>query len=462
MTVKKNQTVRLTITDVNNKGFGVARLDGDGRVVFVANAVTGEEISAKIIKVASDYLVARCEEVLVESPYRTAPDCKAFPTCGGCVYRHITYEHELSIKTEYVRHAFRKAKLDLAVAPCEGGEVVGYRNKVECPLTENYEVGFFSARSHKVVPATGCRLENPALTPILASVTAWLKEHKVSLYDEESGKGILRHVYLRIGEVSREVMVALVVNDELLHAHDFADFIVKKHPNVVSVLLNYNREKTNVILGKECEILAGKDHIEDSLCGLKFRLAPLSFYQVNGKMAERLYQKALSLADLTKDDTLADLFCGVGTIGLFMAKEAGVKSLLGVEIIPEAIENAKVNAALNGIENATFICGDANSKELSRADVIVVDPPRKGCGEELLKQIAKLSPKKLVYISCNPDTLARDCAILKPLGYETDIVYPFDLFPRTGHVESVVCLTKKVIYDIFQKKAENVQQMQTK
>ena len=443
MTVKKNQTVRLTITDVNNKGFGVARLDGDGRVVFVANAVTGEEISAKIIKVASDYLVARCEEVLVESSYRTAPDCKAFPTCGGCVYRHITYEHELSLKTEYVRHAFRKAKLDLAVAPCEGGEVVGYRNKVECPLTSDYEVGFFSARSHKVVPATGCRLENPALTPILGSVTAWLKEHKVSLYDEESGKGILRHVYLRIGEVSREVMVALVVNDELPHAKDFADFIMKKHANVVSVLLNHNCEKTNVILGKECKILAGKDHIEDSLCGLKFRLAPLSFYQVNGKMAERLYKKALSLADLTRDDTLADLFCGVGTIGLFMAKEAGVKSLLGVEIIPEAIENAKVNASLNGIENATFICGDANSKELSRADVIVVDPPRKGCGEELLKQIAKLSPKKLVYISCNPDTLARDCAILKPLGYETDIVYPFDLFPRTGHVESVVCLTKK-------------------
>lgn len=444
MTVKKNQAVKLHITDVNNKGFGVARLEGDGRVVFVANAVTGEDISAKIIKVASDYLVARCEEVEMPSPFRTSPDCEAFPTCGGCVYRHIRYEHELALKTEYVRHAFRKAKLDLDVAPCEGGEACGYRNKVECPLTENYEVGFFSARSHKVVPATGCRLENPALTPILQSVTAWLKENKVPLYDEESGKGVLRHVYLRIGEVSGEVMVALVVNKELPNADDFAKTIAATHKNVVSVLLNYNREKTNVILGKECKILYGKDHIEDSLCGLKFRLAPLSFYQVNGKMAERLYQKALSLAALTKDDTLADLFCGVGTIGLFMAKESGVKSLLGVEIIPEAIENAKVNASLNGIENATFICGDANSKELSHADVIVVDPPRKGCGEELLKQIATLSPKRLVYISCNPDTLARDCAILKDLGYETDVVYPFDLFPRTGHVESVVCLTRRL------------------
>lgn len=444
MSVKKNQTVRLTVNDLNNKGFGVARLEGDGRVVFVANAVTGEEISAKIIKVASDYLVARCEERLSVSPYRTAPDCKAFPTCGGCVYRHISYEHELALKTEYVRHAFRKARLDLAVAPCEGGEVVGYRNKVECPLTENYEVGFFSARSHKVVPAIGCRLENPALTPILKSVTAWLKEHKVPLYDEASGKGVLRHIYLRIGEVSGEVMVALVVNQELANADDFAKTVASAHPNVVSVLLNYNREKTNVILGKECRILYGRDYIEDSLCGLRFRLAPLSFYQVNGKMAERLYRKALSLAALSKDDTLADLFCGVGTIGLFMAKQSGVKRLLGVEIIPEAIENAKVNASLNGIENATFICGDANSKELSRADVIVVDPPRKGCGEALLKQIATLSPKRIVYISCNPDTLARDCAVLKELGYETDIVYPFDLFPRTGHVESVVCLTRSV------------------
>lgn len=442
MTVTKNMTVNLTITDVNNKGFGVARLADDGRVVFVANAVTGETISAKIIKVASDYLVARCEEVLNQSPYRTAPDCKAFPTCGGCVYRHISYEHELMLKTEYVRHAFRKAKLDIDVALCEGGDVVGYRNKVECPLTEQYEIGFYSARSHKVVPATGCRLENPALTPVLATVTAWLKAHKIALYNEESGKGVLRHVYLRMGEVSGEVMVALVVNEDLPNAKDFADAVTEAHPNVVSVLLNYNREKTNVILGKECKILYGKDHIEDSLCGLKFRLAPLSFYQVNGKMAERLYKKALSLAALTKDDTLADLFCGVGTIGLFMAKESGVKSLLGVEIIPEAIENAKVNASLNGIENAAFICGDANSKELSRADVIVVDPPRKGCGEELLNQIANLSPKRLVYISCNPDTLARDCAILKGLGYATDIVYPFDLFPRTGHVESVVCLTR--------------------
>ena len=443
MSVTKNQVVRLTIADVNNKGFGVSRLEGDGRVVFVANAVTGEEISAKIIKVTSDYLVARKEEIIKESPYRTESDCAAFSQCGGCVYRHITYEHELVLKTEYVKHAFRKAKIDIAVAPCEGGAVTGYRNKVECPLTEDYEAGFFSARSHKVVSAKGCQLENPALTPIMKSITSWLKMHKVPLYDEESGKGILRHVYLRIGENSGEVMVTLVVNGDLPDAESFAEEMMETHPSVVSVLLNYNRERTNVILGKDCQVLKGKDYIEDTLCGLKFRLAPLSFYQVNGKMAERLYQKAAELAMLNENDTLADLFCGVGTIGLFMAKTSGARSLIGVEIIPEAIENAKTNAALNGMTNATFVCGDANSEELKKADVIVVDPPRKGCGEALLKRIAEVSPKRLVYISCNPDTLARDCAILKELGYASDTVYPFDLFPRTGHVESVVCLTRK-------------------
>lgn len=443
MEIRKNQIIELAVHDVNNKGFGVARLDKNGKVVFVANAVTGERIKAKIIKVASDYLVARVEERLSDSPHRCAPDCEAFSSCGGCVYRHITYEHELALKTDYVKNAFRKARVELEVAPCEGGTPYGYRNKVECPLTEDYKAGFFSSRSHRVVSAKGCRLENAALTPVIATVTGWLKAHGISLYNEESGKGLLRHIYLRVGEVSGEIMVALVINGKSLpDGEDFADTVMKTNQNVVSVVLNHNEEHTNVILGKSVTVLRGKDHIEDSLCGLKFRLAPLSFYQVNGKMAERLYQKALSLAELSKTDTLADLFCGVGTIGLFMLKESGAKELLGIEIVPEAIENAKVNAKLNGIENATFICGDANREELYAADVVVVDPPRKGCGEELLKQIAKIAPRRLVYISCNPDTLARDVAILKTLGYEAGTVYPFDLFPRTGHVESVVCLLR--------------------
>ncbi len=443
MEVRKNTLAKLTVCDVNNKGYGVARLEDDGRVVFVSNAVTGETVEAKIIKVASDYLVARVEKRLNDSPHRLASDCPAFPACGGCVTRHITYAHELSLKTEYVKNAFRKARLTLTVANCEGGKETGYRNKTECPLTKDYAVGFFAPKSHDVISCVGCKHESPLLAPVAKTVTAWLKKERIPLYDEAVGKGLLRHLYLRIAEGTGEVMVTLVINGKSMKkARAFADEVMAEHPEVVSVMLNHNEEKTNVILGRDFTLVGGRDYIEDTLCGMRFRLAPPSFYQVNRDMAERLYRKALTLAELQKEDTLADLFCGVGTIGLFMLKESGAKALLGVEIVPEAVENAKVNAALNGIDNAVFICGDANSEELNTADVIVVDPPRKGCGEALLKRIAEIAPRRLVYISCNPDTLARDVAILQGLGYEAGVVYPFDLFPRTGHVESVVCLTR--------------------
>ena len=442
MEYKKNQIVRLTVTDMNNKGYGVARLGG--KVVFVQNAVTGEEVLGKIIKVASDYLVARVEERLVASPYRCEAGCSASGKCGGCVYQQITYDHELQLKKNYVENAFRKARVPVTVADCEGGKPSGYRNKVECPITPDYKPGFYAQRSHTAVAVEECGLENPIFFPIIQTVMAWLEREKISVYDETTGKGVLRHLYLRVGEATGEVMVCLVINGTAMkNAKAFAEAVMSAHRCVVSVVLNFNSDATNVILGKKCQVIGGREYIEDSLCGVTFRLSPLSFYQVNHSMAERLYAKALSLAALSEGDTLADLFCGVGTIGLYMMKNAKVKSLVGVEIVPEAIENAKANAERNGIENATFICGDANTEALNAADVIVVDPPRKGCGEALLRRIAEIDPKRLVYISCNPDTLARDVAILKELGYEPGVVYPFDLFPRTGHVESVVCLTKQ-------------------
>ncbi len=443
--MKKNDLAVLTVKDMNNRGYGVARAE-DGRVVFLANAVTDETVDAKYIKIAKDYAVARVEKLTVKSPHRTAVDCDAFSLtsgCGGCVYRHITYAHELALKEAYVKNAFHKAGIDITVAPCAHGQVDGYRNKIEMPLTEHYEAGFYAAKSHTVIASPFCKLENPALRPVLFSVTAWLKEKKISIYNEERHQGLLRHIYLRIGEHSGEISLCLVINGKTLpNADKFVSDITERHPAVVSIVLSHNLEKTNVILGKSMTVLYGDDTLTDTLCSLTFTLSHRSFYQVNGNMAEKLYQKALALADLAPDDTLADLFCGVGTIGLFMMKEKGAKALIGIEIVPEAVENAKKNAALNKIDNAVFLCGDANREELAAADVIVVDPPRKGCEEALLRRIAQLAPKRLVYISCNPDTLARDVAILKTLGYTADTVYPFDLFPRTGHVETVLALTK--------------------
>ncbi len=449
MSLKKNGKVEFTVSDMNNRGFGVGRLEESagfsaGKVVFAAGAVTGERIAGKVIKAASDYYVAKAENRLSDSPHRILPDCSAFPACGGCIYRHISYEHELTLKENYVKNAFLKAGLSVKIEPIAYGEASGYRNKIECPLTADYKAGFFSPRSHRVVEAADCRLQNPALTPVMETVTGWLAEKKISLYREESGEGLLRHVYLRMGETSGEIMVVLVINGkDLPGAKELVGRLKERQPAVASVILNHNKGRDNVILGRKNTVIGGRGYIEDSLCGLTFRLSPLSFYQVNGKMAERLYRQALDYAEIRPGDTLADLFCGVGTIGLYLLKNSPAARLLGVEIIPEAVENARVNAALNGLANAEFLCSDANAEELLAADVVVVDPPRKGCGEELLDRLAVISPRRLVYISCNPDTLARDLSRLVARGFSILAARPFDLFPRTGHVETVVVLSRK-------------------
>lgn len=442
----KNDRIIFRITDVNNRGCGVGRLNDapDGKVIFAAGAVTGEEVSAKVIKTASDYLVARVEERLSDSPHRISPDCPSFPACGGCVYRHIAYEHELSLKEAYVKNAFRKAGLPPVLEPIVFGRPYGYRNKIECPLTEDYRPGFFSPRSHRVVAADDCRLQSPALTPVLHSMTAWLAAHRVPLYREETGEGLLRHVFLRVGETSGEIMAALVINGPRFpEAEAFAASLRAAHPAVVSVILNHNERRDNVILGEKNTVISGRGWWEDSLCGLTFRLSPLSFYQVNAPMAALLYRQALDYAAIRPGEQIADLYCGVGTIGLFFLKNSAASRLVGVEIVPEAVENARINAAQNGLaDKAVFLCSDANEKALDRADVVIVDPPRKGCGEALLDRLAAISPRRLVYISCNPDTLARDLSRLRARGFALLSARPFDLFPRTGHVECVCLLSK--------------------
>ena len=435
--ITKNSLHEVTIIDMNNLGYGIARIDG--KVIFVAGGVTGDRLTVKIIKVARDYNVARVEEIPEASPHRIDSPCAISKRCGGCSFAGISYEFERELKRSFVKAAFRRAGLEAEVAECvSDGRTHGYRNKVAYPI-EGEKMGYYATHSHEIVcSAEGCRLELPVLHKIAAFVADYIKNSPIPE---------LRHLYMRAGEQTGEVMVCLVTrraNAEGIIslgsalAADFAE--------IRSIVQNVNNEEGNAILGKKFVTLYGDGYIEDILCGLRFRLSAASFYQVNAPMAERLYACAAEFADLKEGQTLCDLYCGAGTIGLSMVKDNPDAVLRGVEIVPEAIENAKFNARHNGIDRAEFVAGDATANApalIGGADVIVVDPPRKGLTPELISSLCEAAPKRIVYISCNPSTLARDCAIFKEQGYGYGVVTPFDLFPRTGHVESIVCLTQR-------------------
>lgn len=450
--IKKDAIVELDITDINNLGNGVGRIDG--RVVFVRGAVSGDRVRAKVIKVNKSFAVAKLLEVLVSSENRCEQDfCNAPLSCGGCVYRHITYSHEMELKRGYVKSAFAKAGLgDTDILPLIwAGKVSGYRNKAQYPVAKNKNgiyAGFFATKTHSVLPAEDCSIQNPQFSPIVRAVCEFAQNNGWSVYDEESGKGLLRHLYLRIGEKTSQIMLCLVINgDSLPREKEFTEKISSRFDNIASIMLNKNTENTNVVLGKGYRTLWGKSGIEDELCGLKFFISPDSFYQVNRDGAELLYTKAAEMADLSGDEIMMDLYCGTGTIGLSMAHR--VKELCGVEIVRSAVECARENARRNKISNARFICADAGDKQTIldaaggvRPDVVIMDPPRKGSTKELVDCLADIGVPKVVYISCDPDTLARDCAWFVERGYKMSAVQPVDLFPRTGHVENVVCLTK--------------------
>lgn len=451
--IQKGSVLRLKVTDLNNLGAGVARAE-DGRVVFTRGAVSGDEIDAEIIKVAKDFLVGRLLSVVTPSPHREEGFCSAPNACGGCVYRHVTYAHELELKREYVTYAFRKAGLsDVTVLPVKGtGKTRGYRNKGQYPVSKTKEgirAGFYAAKSHNLIAAEDCNIQNEAFSPIVKRVCVFAEEAGWSVYDETAGKGLLRHIYLRIGQKTGEILLCLVVNgDRLPSAEKFIAAMTGDFPALSGILLNINREKTNIILGKKTILLWGRDYMEDELCGLRFRISPDSFYQVNHDGAELLYALAAELADLRGDEVLMDLYCGTGTIGLSMAKK--VKKVSGVEIVSAAVDCARENAKRNGIENAEFFCADAGSAEVileaaggARPDVVVIDPPRKGSTRELVKTLSSFGVPKIVYVSCDPDTLARDCKWFSEEGYAMGEVQPVDMFPRTGHVECVVCLTRQ-------------------
>lgn len=459
--MRKNDRIELWIEDMNNLGFGVGHIDG--LTVFVRGGVVGECVAAKVIKVTKSYLVALCEEICIPASEQHRcmdTECASYPACGGCVYRHITYAHELDLKRSYVENAFRKVGVQAEVEPVRTtGKLCAYRNKAQYPIVRNEktgkpEIGFFAGSSHRLVPAEQCRLQPAEFGSIAHDVICFLAEKCISVYDEANGKGLVRHLYLRKGDATGEVLVCLVINgDRMPMEAEFAQMLTARYPEVVGVLLNENTARTNVVLGERYRLLSGRAYLTDRLCGLTFQISPESFYQVNHDGCELLYRLARARAELTGRERLIDLYCGIGTIGLTMAQDA--KTVLGLEIVPEAVACAKENAARNGIVNAQFACGDAGDPVtlLDRAAllsggtlsdaVVVIDPPRKGTTRDLIAALARYQVPRVVYVSCNPDTLARDCAIFLQHGYGMGAVTPVDLFPRTGHVESVVCLTRK-------------------
>ena len=456
MKISKNDILTLRVLELNNLGFGVARQDGF--VVFVDGAVTGELVLAKVIKVASSYAVAKAEEILEPSEHRTDSRCHV-GACKSCAYKHISYEEEKRQKAENVAAEFKKAGLAVAVNPLLSSErTSGYRNKAQFPVAKakdgRYIIGFYAPKSHRVTEAADCPLAPDVFTDIAEHLRTFFEKHATPAYDEESGAGLIRHIYLRRGEVSGEVLLTLVVkNADFPHSDELVSEIREAFPSVVGILLNVNPDRTNVILGKKFITLWGRDFIYDTLAGVRLKISAPAFYQVNHSGAEILYAKAKELAAPTKDDTLLDLYCGAGSIGLSMARDAGY--VIGVEIVDAAVECARENARDNGISNAAFFTADAKDTEnlLSnvkmpngaqvRPDVIILDPPRAGCDERLISYVASLSAKRIVYISCNPATQARDSAIFARLGYAIGDVTPVDMFPGTGHVETIVCLCKQ-------------------
>lgn len=455
MPLQKNQILTLRIERLSSDGSGVAH-SADGEAVFVPGTAPGDEARVRIVKDCGRYAFGILDELLTPSPDRIPVDCPVAGPCGGCSLRHLDYAAELRAKQESVLDAFRRIGglevpvLDILPSP----EVDRYRNKVQFPVGVDKNgvpcIGFYAGRTHRIVPCPDCKLQPSVLNEIGNALCAFFAQQGIRPYDEQSGKGLVRHIFLRRGAHSGQIMVCLVcTRAKLPHAEQLCTALREQFPAISTILLNVNAKNTNVILGSENHILYGPGYIEDTLCGVPVRLGSLSFYQVNTLAAERLYGVAAQYAQLTPDDTLLDLYCGMGTIGLSMAGQC--RELIGVEIVPEAIESAKANAARMGeavAAKSRFFCADAGQAATQLAaeglhpDIVMLDPPRKGCDEATLSAVVRMAPRRVVYVSCNPATAARDAAWLEQNGYHAEKVQPVDLFPRTKHCECVIALSK--------------------
>lgn len=450
--MKKDDLIEVTIEDLSEEGTGIGKFEG--MTFFIKDAVIGDRVRAKIMKLKKTYGFARLMEVLTPSPDRVEPLCPVARQCGGCQIQAMSYEAQLAFKTRKVENNLKRIG-KFEEIPMES--IIGmedpfhYRNKAQFPFGKNRDgkiiTGFYAGRTHSIIENTSCHLGKEVNEEILEKILAWMNAFHVEPYNEATGKGLMRHSLIRCGFRTGEIMVCLVINGRKIPGEEALVDSLKIIPGMTSISLNVNKEKTNVILGREVINLWGRPYIEDYIGEVKYQISPLSFFQVNPVQTERLYGKALEYAGLTGEETVWDLYCGIGTISLFLARKA--RKVYGVEIIPDAIEDARRNASLNGFTNTEFYVGKAEEvlpekyeKEGVRADVIVVDPPRKGCDENLLSTMVRMQPERIVYVSCDSATLARDLRYLCDNGYELKRVCPADMFPQTVHVETCVLLSK--------------------
>ncbi len=443
--IKKNEIVRIEIIGMTTEGSGVGRYNG--LAVFVPLAAIGDTLDVKILKAAKNYAYGKIETIITPSPDRIDADCPYFSKCGGCCYRHIRYDAELGIKRQSVIDAMKRIGgfEDVRINPIIGAAGRNsYRNKALLPVgvdsAGKMNMGFYAFNSHRIIDCEACLLQPEEFNLGMEAFRDWYSSYGDSVYNEASHTGKIRRVFMR--KADNGIMAGIVINSKSIkNESELFEAFKSKIPHLKSFIINSNTEKTNVALGKRNRVIFGNERLTDILCELRISFSPLSFYQVNRAQAEKLYAKAAEYAALTGDETVIDLYCGVGAIGLSMAHQA--KKIVGVEIIESSIENARFNAEQNGIDNAEFICGDTSyaaeilQKESIAPDVVIVDPPRKGCDESLLITISKMAPKRIVYVSCNPATLARDLKILSGLGYTIKELTPVDMFPATSHVECV-------------------------
>ena len=444
--VQKNKTYRALIEGYSSEGLGIARIDG--QVVFVHRAVRGELCDILILKVLKNVAFGKVVGMEAPSPHRREPDCPYYGRCGGCDFRHMDYEEELRAKRQRVQDALQRlGGSDAVVEEILGAEdTLRYRNKSQYPVSADGKVGFYRARTHEVVETEQCLIQKAEADAAAQAVRQYMARFGVAGYDEHTGKGLLRHLYVRTNTKGESLLCLLVNGEKLPHEEELVTMLRDAVPQTVGIVLGVNQRRGNTILGERYRTLWGKDTLDDVLCGLTFRLSVPSFYQVNHDQAQRLYQRAVDYADLHGTELVLDLYCGAGTITQVMAQKAG--KVIGAEIVPEAIEDAKVNAARNGIDNVEFFCGDASdiAAELAsrglRPDVICVDPPRKGLAPEVVEAVAGMAPQRVVYVSCDPATMGRDVKRFAALGYTVTAATAVDLFPGTANIESIVCLIK--------------------
>ena len=445
--MEKNQIFEGEITGYNSDGLGICKKDNV--ICFVKGSVRGDVCLIRVVKVLKNFCYGIVEKLIKPSEHRISPLCPHFPLCGGCDLHHMTYDEELFFKKDKVISAMKRiGGIDTDCQIFGSPSVSHYRNKAQYPVKKQkgeIVTGFYRARSHDIVPMDSCLLQKDEANRLSLFVCDFWRRHGLSVYDEISGKGLLRHIYIRTS--AKNMQLCLVINGGGIPRKDeFIKEVTSSFPSVSSVVLNIHRAFTNVVLGKDCVTIFGDGFLRDELCGNVFEISPLAFYQINHDQTERLYDKALEFAGLTGSETLLDLYCGMGTITLHMAKKA--KFAYGIEIVPEAIENAAFSAKVNGVENVSFMCADAGTgaekllKQNVRPDVICVDPPRKGLDQKAVNAVLSLSPKKIVYVSCDCSTMARDVKLFCEAGYKFEKIAAFDMFPRTSHVETVVLLSK--------------------